>query len=213
LPKRLIPLNQKFLGLNNRTPISYNKLSKVIHDPKSKAILKRQATPEVLEKIEKLGTVVKAMAIKNKNVPNPSGTAMTLATGSLIYSIVTHPVAALTGSALIPVIGAPIATKLLTDKKVLDLAIKFAETGTEKAAVKFNVRMKQITGYTPVTLARETSKLKSEEQKKNSTNLKKKLTKHTKPNKKKPNDQALEKLLDTPDSKKAAEVFRSNPWD
>lgn len=38
-------------------------------------------------------------------------------------------------------------------------------------------------------------------------------TKHTKPNKKKPNDQALEKLLDTPDSKKAAEVFRSNPWD
>jgi hypothetical protein len=151
--------------------ISYNALSKVIHDPKSKAILKKQATPEVLEKIEKLGTVVKAMAIKNNAVPHPSGTAITLATGSFVYSIATNPVATLTSSTLVPFITAPVVTKLLTDKKILDLAIKFAEMPTQKTAVAFNVRMKTLTGHTPVTLAREAAK--TEEQKQGKTQEKK----------------------------------------
>jgi len=192
--------------------ISYNKLSKVIHDPKSKAILKRQASPEVLEKIEKLGTVAKAMAVKNKNVPNPSGTAMTLATGSFIYSMATNPIATVTGAPIAVVGGALAATKLLTDKKVLDAAIKFAETGTEKAAVKFNVRMKQITGYTPVTLAKEAAKREQEKQDKDGTGLKKKFNDHIESNKQKPKGQALEKLMQTNAAKKGAEFLGANPW-
>ena len=192
--------------------ISYNKLSKAIHDPKSKAILKRQASPEVLEKIEKLGTVAKAMAVKNKNVPNPSGTAMTLATTSFIYSMATNPIATITGAPIAVVGGALAATKLLTDKKVLDAAIKFAETGTEKAAVKFNVRMKAITGHTPVTLARETAKREEKEENKQGKGVRQKFNDHIETNKKRPKSQALKKLLNNPSVQKGAEILGVNPW-
>lgn len=193
--------------------ISYNALSKVIHDPKSKRVLENNATPEVLEKIKKLGTVAKAMAIKDATVPNKSGTAVTLATTGAIYSLLTHPIATLQGSSIVPLIGVPLYTKLLTDNKILDFAIQFAENNTKQNAVNFNQRMKAITGYTPITLAREMSKLEQEKQVENPNviEISNPLKKHTEENKKRPKGQALNELLENPYVNGFGKSL-SNPW-
>jgi hypothetical protein len=192
--------------------LSYNKLSKAIHDPKSKAILEKNATPEVMGKLEKLGTVAKAMTTKNKNVPNPSGTAVTGATLAFIGSMFTNPVKTLTKGPALAVISTLGYTKLLTSEKVLDAAIKFAEKPTEKAAVAFNIRMKQLTGYTPVTLAREAAKHAEEEQNEQGTSLRKKFNDHIEENKKRPKGQALIKGLSNPTVQKTIDFLHPNPW-
>ena len=192
--------------------ISYNKLSKVIHDPESKAILKKNATPEIMKKLEKLGTIAEAMVIKNKNVPNPSGTAAMGAVLALIGGVFTSPIKTLKSSVPLTVAGTLATTKLLTDKRLIDLAIQFAEKPTEQASVSFSRRMKQITGYTPVTLAREAAKREQETQEKSGVGLKKKFNNHTESNKQKPKGQALEKLMQTNAAKKGAQILGANPW-
>ena len=74
--------------------------------------------------------------------------------------------------------------------------------------------MKQITGYTPVTLAREASKKAEEEQNKEagSSSLIQKFNNHTESNKQKPKGQALEKLMQTNAAKKGAQILGANPW-
>lgn len=142
--------------------ISYNNLSKVIHDSNSREKLQKLVEPEVFEKLDKLGTVARAMAVKNKNIPNPSGTAPTQTIINWIaglggfggYKVGAFDPA--TAAALIG--GGTGIAHLLTDKKTLNAAVKFIETGEKAAAVKFNQRMKEITGYTPVTLIRELNK-------------------------------------------------------
>jgi len=147
--------------------LSYNSLSKILHDDQTKNRLKKITQPEIFERLEKLGTVARAMAVKNKNLPNPSGTAATQATLNvlgLFAGVGSYAAGAGLPTAMTYIIGAPAIAHLLTDKKTLDLAIKFAETGGQKAALGFNNRMRAITGYTPVTLMREASKLEQEKQ-------------------------------------------------
>ena len=189
--------------------ITYGALSKVLNTPESKEKLKGLVKPEIFERLEKLGNVTQALAKKNKNTINPSVTGVALA-GFGGYKIGAIDPLTATGT----LIGASGLAHLLTDKKTLDLAIKFAETGTEKAAVAFNIRMKQITGYTPVTLAREASKKAEEEQNKEagSSSLIQKFNNHTESNKQKPKGQALEKLMQTNAAKKGAQILGANPW-
>ena len=150
--------------------LGFNGLSKILNTPDTKDKLKHLVKPEIFERLEKLGTVAQAMARKNKNIINPSGTAVAQTTINWMSGLV--GLGGYTAGRLDPLtagaslIGASGIAHLLTDKKTLDLAIKFAETGSEKAAINFNVRMKQITGYTPVTLAREAAKLEQENRKK-----------------------------------------------
>lgn len=112
--------------------ISYNNLSKVIHNPQTREKLEKLVTPEVFKKLDKLGTVSRAMAVKNKNIPNPSGTAATQTIVNWIAGLSgvgAYKVGAfdpVTATALIGG-GAGIA-HLLTDKKTLNAAVKFAET-------------------------------------------------------------------------------------
>lgn len=170
--------------------LGFNGLSKILNTPDTKDKLKHLVKPEIFERLEKLGTVAQAMARKNKNIINPSGTAVAQTTINWMSGLV--GLGGYTAGRLDPLtagaslIGASGIAHLLTDKKTLDLAIKFAETGSEKAAINFNVRMKQITGYTPVTLAREAAKLEQEQQEKDGTGLKKKFNDHIESNKQKP---------------------------
>lgn len=139
--------------------LSYNSLAKIINNPDQLALIKKQTNPETFNKIQKLGIVARSMAIKSKSIPNPSGTAMTGTTIGLITGLATNPVATLSGSGIGAIIGAQAAAHLLTDKKFLDLALKFAENPNSKSnlltQIALNKRVKDITGYSAITLNRE----------------------------------------------------------
>lgn len=153
---------EKMLGKVESTAtgeMSYNSLSKILNDDQTKSRLQKITTPETFERLEKLSKVARAMAIKNKNVPNPSGTAVTQKTFDILSMLTGYGLARNAAkTALTLSLGSGIA-HLLTDKKSLDAAIRFAESPTANNAVTFSQRMKQVTGYTPVTLLREAQKL------------------------------------------------------
>lgn len=139
--------------------MSYNSLSKILNDEQNRARLQKITNPETFERLDKLSKVARAMAIKNKNIPNPSGTAVTQKTFDLISILTGASAVVAPEKTILAVVGGSGLAHLLTDKKTLDLAIKFAETPTNVNAVNFSKSMKQITGYTPVTALREAQKL------------------------------------------------------
>jgi len=130
--------------------LSYNALAKAINDPKNTESIKKQLTPDVFKKIQKLGTVAKAMAIKSKNIPNPSGTATTGGISAAIFGLFYDPI---TTAKLLG--GGYGASRLLTDKKFLDLALKLAENPNNLATTTaLNHRIKELTGYPAVALSK-----------------------------------------------------------
>lgn len=149
--------------------MSYNSLSKILNDEQNRARLQKITTPETFERLDKLSKVARAMAIKNKNIPNPSGTAVTQKTFDLISILTGASAVVAPEKTILAVVGGSGLAHLLTDKKTLDLAIKFAETPTNINAVNFSKSMKQITGYTPVTLLREVQKLEQTNQENNAS--------------------------------------------
>ncbi len=153
-------------SLNSGTDnLSYNALSKAINNPEKQALLKKQVDPETFDKLQKLGTVAKAMAVKSANIPNPSGTAMTTATLGVVSGLITNPVATLSGSGIGAVIGAQAASQLLTDQRFLDLALKLAKKPNNSLTVTaLNKRIKDITGYSAVALNNEIGRLRQEGQ-------------------------------------------------
>ena len=90
------------------------------------------------------------MAVKNKNIPNPSGTATTAAVSAVIYGLASNPLKT------IPTVAAGYGlTKLLTDKKFLDLALKYAENPNKPnllTVTALNKLIKDRTGYTAIAL-------------------------------------------------------------
>lgn len=141
--------------------LGYAALSKRIHDPKKQELMKKQLGTEIYNKLQKLGTVARAMAIKNRGIPNPSGTAPTAAIIGYLGNL--H-----TPETLSALIGTASANKLLTDKKFIDLAIKYAEHPTKfklMDKMAFNSRVKDLTGLTPLILSRELKKAKADEEK------------------------------------------------
>jgi len=130
--------------------LSYNALAKAINNPKNSESIRKQLTPETFKKIQKLGTVAKAMAIKSKNIPNPSGTATTGGISAAIFGLFYDPI---TTAKLLG--GGYGATKLLTDKKFLDLALKLAENPNNLATTTaLNHRIKELTGYPAIALSK-----------------------------------------------------------
>ena len=130
--------------------LSYNALAKSINDPKNTASIRKQLTPDVFKKIQKLGTVAKAMAVKSKNIPNPSGTATTGGISAAIFGLFYDPITTA------KLLGAGYGTtKLLTDKKFLDLALKLAENPNNLATTTaLNHRIKELTGYSAIALSK-----------------------------------------------------------
>lgn len=138
-------------GLNEPENLSYAMLSRSIKDKKKNKLLQKNVPPETFEKIKKLGVLSNAMVQKNRRVPNPSGTAATAASLGFLSGIFFDPTGVITTSGALAAGTAYKTTKLLTDKKFLDLALQYAETeGKSKisSAMKLNKRAKDITGYT-----------------------------------------------------------------
>ena len=196
--------------------MSYNSLSKILNDEQNRARLQKITNPETFERLDKLSKVARAMAIKNKNIPNPSGTAVTQKTFDLISILTGASAVVAPEKTILAVVGGSGLAHLLTDKKTLDLAIKFAETPTNINAVNFSKSMKQITGYTPVTALREAQKLEQGKedtgQTENNNSLLRKFNNHIEENKKRPPAQALKKILNNPYVKKGGEFLEYNPW-
>ena len=141
--------------------VSYNSLSKNINSPKQRNLLKKQVDKETFEKIKKLGELTKAIAAKNKNAPNPSGTASTLAFIGAASGMAMNPLAGIKYAAIAGGVAEPLA-RLFTDKKFLDSAIKIAENLNVPnilANVTLKDRMKKLTGISsPAVLANELSR-------------------------------------------------------
>jgi hypothetical protein len=121
-------------------------------------LLKKQVDKETFEKIKKLGELTKAIATKNKNTPNPSGTASTLAFIGSVSGMAMNPLAGVKYAGIAGGVAEPLA-RLFTDKKFLDSAIKIAENPTKPnilANVTLKDRIKKLTGISsPAVLANE----------------------------------------------------------
>jgi hypothetical protein len=141
--------------------LSYYNLSKALHNKKNAAQIERLVEPEIFDRLKKLGTVARAVAIENKAIRSQSWKSTAVqATTKFIVGLtgagggIVAPT--LTGGVLASLI--PLA-HAISDRRFLDYAIRFSEAPTAKNAVTFSQRMKQITNYTPVTLLREVQKL------------------------------------------------------
>jgi len=139
--------------------LSYNTLAKSIRDPNKAQILEKQTSPEIMDKIEKLGTVAKAMSKRARDIPNPSGTAITEASLAVIGGLFTKPTYTIS-----TLLGAQVASELLTNKKFLDAAIDAANNPKNPIkSMAFNKRLKDITGYSVVDLNRELARQKTKD--------------------------------------------------
>jgi hypothetical protein len=141
--------------------LKYNALAKAINDPKNFKIIKKQLTPEANEQVQKLGTVAKAMALKNSRIPNPSGTAITASTLGLIGGVYANPLLALSGSGVGTVGGGLIARDLLTNKKFLDSSLQNAEKQATKLPFKqryYNEITDNLRNNSPLILTREANR-------------------------------------------------------
>lgn len=134
----------------NPEDLSYAMLSRSINDKNKSKVLQKHTSPETFEKIKKLGIVTKAMVHKNRRVPNPSGTAATAGTLVYLTGLYTAPVTTLSGTGIGGIVGSAIASKLLTDKRFVNSALKFAEEKGKSQmldSMALNKRAKEITGY------------------------------------------------------------------
>lgn len=148
---------EELLGKSiDKDKVFYNALSKSINNSKSKRILKSQRLdPKTSEDIEKLGLVAQAMKERSRNIPNPSGTAATTAAIALVTGLLTNPIATISGSGAGAALGAYLGSKLLSDKKFVDLAIKLAESKNQSNlahSLALNKRVKDLTGYSAASL-------------------------------------------------------------
>jgi hypothetical protein len=139
--------------------LSYNALAKSIRDPNKAQILEKQTSPEIMDKIEKLGNVAKAMSKRARDIPNPSGTAITHSSLAVIGGLFTKPI-----STISTLLGGQVASELLTNKKFLDAAIDAANNPKNPIkSMAFNKRLKDITGYSVVDLNRELARQKTKD--------------------------------------------------
>lgn len=153
--------------------IKHSNLSKIIHDPKTRDEIKRllgksgEEGEKILDKIDKIGKVAKAITIKNRNVPNPSGSANVGAIAAIMGGMVYDPI---TTTGIIG--GTTLATSLVTNQKFLDSAYKALVSKDKGALIRFGKEIEIITGASIVDLVKEFDRsqdrpvLSSEERKK-----------------------------------------------
>ena len=107
--------------------LSHNMLSKIINTPKSRNELKKLLTLKDFGKVNALQRISKAIALKNKHTPNPSGTAATGIVLSILGGLANHPIKTIKSSLLPTAFGGLGGAKLLTSKKFLESALRHAE--------------------------------------------------------------------------------------
>jgi hypothetical protein len=128
--------------------VAYVPLVKLLNDKKYAKQLETTLGNQNFKKLKDFTTVAESMAVANKNTPNPSGSAIVGSVAALVTSIVvgdfTTPLKVIGGGAVL--------TQLLTNKRFLNLATKFAKQPTESLAQKLNSLIKESTGMTSQAL-------------------------------------------------------------
>ena len=128
--------------------VAYTPLVKVLKDRGRQKFLKNKLGDSNYEKLEDFVNVAQAMDAVQRNNPNKSGTAVVTATiGFVQYLAGANPTPAILAG-----LGAYGTTKLLTNKRFLNLATKFAKEPTEPLAQKLNALVKESTGMTSQAL-------------------------------------------------------------
>ena len=128
--------------------VAYVPLAKLLNDKKYAKQLETTLGNQNFKKLKDFTTVAESMAVANKNTPNPSGSAIVGSVAALVTSIVvgdfTTPLKVIGGGAVL--------TQLLTNKRFLNLATKFAKEPAEPLAQKLNALVKESTGMTSQAL-------------------------------------------------------------
>ena len=128
--------------------VAYTPLVKILKDRDRQKFLKNKLGDSNYEKLEDFVNVAQAMDAVQRNNPNKSGTAVVTATiGFVQYLAGANPTPAILAG-----LGAYGTTKLLTNKRFLNLATKFAKEPTEPLAQKLNALVKESTGMTSQAL-------------------------------------------------------------
>lgn len=125
--------------------VSYNGLLKALSDPKQQKFLKNRFGEVHYKKLEDFKNVARAMESSKRNNPNPSGSGTMNAVYGLFTAIFYHhnPV-----TTVATVGGAALTTTLLTNKKFLNLATRFAKEPTEPLAKQLAAIVRENTGVT-----------------------------------------------------------------
>ncbi len=128
--------------------VAYVPLAKLLNDKKYAKQLETTLGNQNFKKLKNFTTVAESMAVAQKNTPNPSGSAIVGSVAALVTSIVVGDF-----TTPLKVIGSgAVLTQLLTNKRFLNLATKFAKEPTETLAQKLNSLIKESTGMTSQAL-------------------------------------------------------------
>ncbi len=128
--------------------VAYIPLAKLLNERKYAKQLNQALGEQKFKKLRDFTMVAEAMAVAQKNTPNPSGFAIVGSVAALVTSIVvgdfTTPLKVIGGGAVL--------TELLTNKRFLNLATKFAKQPNEPLAKTLSVLVKEHTGMTSQAL-------------------------------------------------------------
>ena len=128
--------------------VAYIPLAKLLNDKKYAKQLENTLGGQQFKKLKDFTKVAEAMATAEKNTPNKSGTGPFMTALAFIGSIAK-------GDFITPfkvIGGGAVLTELLTNKRFLNLATKFAKEPTEPLAQKLNALIKENTGMTSQAL-------------------------------------------------------------
>lgn len=128
--------------------VAYIPLAKLLNNKKYSKQLENTLGGQQFKKLKDFTKVAEAMATAERNIPNKSGTGPFMAALGLIGSIAN-------GDFITPLTvigGGAVLTELLTNKRFLNLATKFAKEPTEPLAQQLNNLIKESTGATTQSL-------------------------------------------------------------
>ena len=135
--------------------VKYAQITKLLEDRKFAKRLENNLGKAGVKKLEDFAEAARAMAVAEKNIPNPSGTAIVESVKKWITGIGS----ALVGQASLPTLAVSGAsayglTQLLTNKRFLNKALQFAKEPTEPLAKQLETIVKENTGLTIQALSK-----------------------------------------------------------
>ena len=156
-------LGESIKGLVTEEP-QYNPLIKALQKKANQKFLKNNLGPENYKKIGDYVDVAKAMESIKRNNQNPSGSGWVGALASIAGGLYAAP--AYTTSLLA---ATQAGTKLLTSKRFINLAHRYAKKPTESTAQKLEALIKETTGKSSNILSQELARLQHSQTPENSS--------------------------------------------
>jgi hypothetical protein len=151
-------LGEKLSSLVTEEP-QYNALIKALQKKSNQKFLKNNLGPEAYKKINDYGEAAKAMESLKRNNQNPSGSGWVGALASIAGGLYAAP-AYTTGLLAATQAG----TKLLTSKKFMNLAHRYAKQPTESGAQKLEAILKETTGTSSNILSQELGNIQKKQE-------------------------------------------------